>query len=315
MVGDFFFPGDKSYNAEEIPCKEEIKNRLAVAVKMPEVNENFNSLALKICKDLPILPEAGSTKEDLRRWQPKLRTILRNLVQAKEYPVKGVKAGEDKEGNLHITRWKLELGRDWEVPAVEMSNGQAKGTVLLLHDSGRAACDALAKELLAQGKRVLVIDPFYFGESRMPSHDYLFALLMATVGERPLGIQASQVAAIARWAKNQFPDSPVSLQSQGPRSSLFALIAAGLETEAIAEVKLSGSLGSLKEIIEQNRAVTEMPEMFCFGLLRDFDIFQLTLLVAPRPLYFLNPSDRARKELQALHDRYRLLGKEFDPLR
>ena len=89
---------------------------------------------------------------------------------------------------------------------------------------------------------MLVVDPFYFGESKFKSHDYLFALLVSAVGERPLGIQTAQVAAIARWAASRDGSSRVELSTYGPRSSLIALTAAALEDKAITQVTLRGGL-------------------------------------------------------------------------
>jgi len=54
--------------------------------------------------------------------------------------------------------------------------------------------------------------------------------------------------------------------------------------------------------------------MFCFGLLRQFDICQIAALVAPRRVEFSQPSERARKELASLAAWYRLFGAEHAPL-
>ena len=107
-----------------------------------------------------------------------------------------------------------------------------------------------AERLLKAGYRVLAVDPFYFGESKIAGRDFLFALLVAAVGDRPLGLQASQVAAVARWSRAAVPDQPVTVVACGPRSSLFALVAAGLESEAIADLQLHGSLGSLRRSLK-----------------------------------------------------------------
>jgi hypothetical protein len=98
-----------------------------------------------------------------------------------------------------------------------------------------------------------------------------------------LGLQASQVVAVARWAQKR-DGKPVTVRAIGPRTSLVALVAAGLEDKAVGRLELRGSLRSLKELIEQNRGVDQMPEMFCFGLLKEFDVPQLTALVRPRPV-------------------------------
>ena len=105
----------------------------------------------------------------------------------------------------------------------------------------------------------------------------------------------------------------ITLVAVGPRSSVFTLVAAGLEEKAVGRVELDGSLGSLREVIEQNWSVTEKPELFCFGLLEAFDVKQLAALVAPRAVRFTGASDRAKTELGGLGAWYRLLGGEFEP--
>jgi hypothetical protein len=198
---------------------------------------------------------------------------------------------------------------------VELVRGEPKSTVIVVGDEGRRKAAAEIAKQLAAGHRVLAVDPFYFGESKVMQKDFLFALLIAAVGDRPLGIQASQLAAIARWSHTEHKTGPVTVVALGPRSSLFTLVAAGLEKAAIARVELHGSFGSLKEIIEKNQTVDKAPELFCFGLLEAFDIKQLTALAAPHPVVFVEPSDRVKTELTGLKAWYAMLGVEFDPLR
>ncbi len=69
-----------------------------------------------------------------------------------------------------------------------------------------------------------------------------------------------------------------------------------------------GSLGSLKEIIEKNWTVRERPELFCFGLLEEFDIVQILALVAPRPAVLRDASSRVRGELTPLKAWYGTVG-------
>ena len=74
------------------------------------------------------------------------------------------------------------------VPVVELIPKGASGAVILIGDGGRAALGAEAQRLIAEGKRVIAVDPFYFGESKIRTHDYLYALLLSDVGDRPLGL-------------------------------------------------------------------------------------------------------------------------------
>jgi hypothetical protein len=183
----------------------------------------------------------------------------------------------------------------------------------VLADAGRAATSEQVRTLLADHWRVVAVDPFYFGESKIKSHDFLFALLVSSVGERPLGIQAAQLQRIAQWLKPEQKAKQVRLVAVGPRTSLIALAAAASD-ESINRVDLQGSLGSLKEIIEQGGQVDKTPEQFCFGLLETADIVQLAALATPREVRFVQPSERVKQELAGLKAAYKRSGKEFDPL-
>ena len=155
------------------------------------------------------------------------------------------------------------------------------GGILLVADAGRKSLAARTEALLSSGQRVLAIDPFYFGESKIKERDFLYALLVAATGDCPLGIQTSQLAAIARWAHTEFKSAAVTLESIGPRLGLAALIAAALEPTAISALHQTDALPSLHEVIRQNWSVDQKPELFCFGLLESLDIPQLKSLVSP----------------------------------
>jgi hypothetical protein len=187
------------------------------------------------------------------------------------------------ENGLEIIRWRLRMGDDWTVPAVEVSPADPRSTVILVADGGRASVAAQARRLVSEGKRVVALDPFYFGESKIVTRDWLFALLMDGLGKRPLGIQASQVAATARWLHAERKSGTVTIEAVGPRSSLFSLVAAALEPDAISGFKGQNAMSSLKEIISRDLTVDQSPELFCFGLLEEFDISRLAALEGRSP--------------------------------
>jgi hypothetical protein len=264
MIGDHFFPDDPSYDAREISSQAEVKKAEELKVELPADNGTFTTLARALAADLP---RPGGTA-----------ARLRELVKAKDYKVTAGTAF--KEGNA--TGWKLMMGKDFTVPAVEIAPaGAAASTVLLFSENGRASLAAEVQKQTADGHRVIAIDPFSYGESKIASHGFLFAMTAAAVGERPLGILASQIAAAARWAEAEFKQ-PVAVVAVGPRASLVALVAASLEPKAVAGLRLHQPMDSLKELIEKGIGVDKMAEMFCFGLLREFDMKELAALVAPR---------------------------------
>jgi len=285
MLGDTFFPGDVKFDAKEIPADAEVKQAEELNVPLPGDNLDFNRIALRLAADLPRGSSAMPASPAVTgRWRETQRGLLGGVVRAKHYPVAAELADTTTTNGLTVTSWRLRMADAWTVPAVEFSRGGATGTVLLTGDGGRRALAAEVEKLLAEGKRVVAVDPFYFGESRIAQKDFLFALLVAAVGDRPLGLQASQLTAAARWLSGERKLGPVKVISIGPRASVFATVAAALEEKAIGSLEVRQPLGSLRELIGQNVGVNQQPELFCFGLLEQFDVPQLRALVAPRPV-------------------------------
>jgi hypothetical protein len=284
MVGDFFYTHDAGYSAVEIPCDNEVKSAETLAVPLPPKNADFHTLALELSKALPHGLPMPKDAEAARKWRHEQTIRLRDVVRSTYYREKATEAGSEEYKGFRVTRWKLRLDNTWTVPVVELAPKAPKRTVLVLDDVGRRNAGATVKELLAAGDRVLAVDLFYLGECQIPERGYLFALLVAAVGERPLGIQSSQLAAVARWGSVDHKLGPVTLKAIGPRASAIVLVAAAMEEQAIAAVELHDCLASFKQVIEQDRSVDQTPELFCFGLLETFDIKQLFALVAPRPV-------------------------------
>ena len=271
MLRDHFYGGSADFPVVDIPSLEEVRTAEQLHVPVPDGGEDFHTLALKLSGSLP---RAGSPD----------RARLNQIVRAPSYQVVARKLDTATEDGLQITRWRLRMNNDWTVPVVEISPANPQSTVVLVADGGRSSVGAQTRQFIAEGRRVVAVDPFYFGESKIANQAWLFAILVAALGERPLGIEAGQVAAAARWLHLTRGLGPVKVVSVGPRSSLFSLVAAALEPRAIAGLEQHGAMSSLREIITQDITVDKRPEQFCFGLLAEFDIPQLTALVSPRPV-------------------------------
>ncbi|MBI3880430.1 MAG: hypothetical protein HY301_10260 [Verrucomicrobia bacterium] len=277
FVGDIFFPGGK-WDAKEIPCELEVQTNAAVVnVELPAGNLDLNQLARAAMRDLPRDPKFAE------RSPSAARAKLRDLVHFHDYGVAAKRLGLDHIADRVTWFWQLRLGKAWTVPVIEFTRGTPKGTTIVLADAGRTNLTADVERLLAAGQRVLAVDVLMFGESRIVQRDYLYALLIAGVGERPLGVQSSQLAAIARWATKEFKGGPVSLVASGPRTSFIALVTAALEAQARGGLETRDAMASLKELIENNVGVDARPEQFCFGLLESFDVPQLQTLAGAVP--------------------------------
>jgi hypothetical protein len=317
FLGDHFYPETSGFDATEVPCDDELKSADALEVPLPTDNADFSSLATQLSRDLPRNESLPTSPDDAPVWQRTERERLAQIVRAKQLDAEAELAGHAQNGNVTVRYWRLKMAGNWTVPAVELEPAEPTATAVLVTDEGRATSAGQAAELLAKGYRVVAIDPFYFGESRPtgPDSDVCYALLLSVVGDRPLGLQSGQVSAVARWLRGQRPEENVSIVCHGRRAGVVGLVAAALETDAIASVELHGALGSLKQLIEGNETVDAAPELFCFGLLERFDVKQLAALVAPRPVVVREPSDRARQELAGIRGWYSTWGVEHEPLR
>jgi hypothetical protein len=221
----------------------------------------------------------------------------------RDYETWAILAGIEHHGDYGVNYWWFKLGDDWTVPGVELTPEQPRGSYVVVSDEGRDKTAPFVEKLLGKSVRVVVVDPFFIGESHdIGGEDPLFCypLLLSMVGERPLGLQAAQIIAVSRWVKAKYRNEPLTLSAEGSRTSLSCLVSAAVETEAIDGLDLHRSYESLKQVFEENGSYETNPEIFCFGLLEHFDVPQLACLVAPRPIEFHDVSGRLEEELSAV---------------
>ncbi len=204
MLGDFFFPQDAGFVRVEIPSQAEIKTAADLHVPLPEDNLDFHRLAVGLLADVPRDPNLPAEKPAAEIWQRDGRERLIAILKAPRYDVAATDAGNHS--------WKLKLGATWTVPAVEFAPASAapRGISLVLDDRGRANSGPTVSRRLAAGDHVWAVDPVLWGESKIKAQDpdYLYPLFVAAVGERPLGIQAAQLAGIARWLRGAIRTCP-----------------------------------------------------------------------------------------------------------
>ena len=89
------------------------------------------------------------------------------------------------------------------------------------------------------------------------------------------------MAAIAQATRTRPTKRIVTLVAVGPRASMAALVATAIEPAAISGAEVSDALASLKQLLEEDKAVEELPELFAFGLLAEFDVRDLVAMAAP----------------------------------
>jgi hypothetical protein len=295
MIGDHFFPDSKDYPRAEFPAAD-VKTPAELAVDLPKDALTLNGLARGLAETLPRGNARPKGDDDaLRDWQAARRAELARLVRFPDLKQGPSTLDKRDERGPYRGEYRGAKVGAWTVPAVWVEKGEPKRAAVVLCDKGRAAAAAQVDALVRDGYRVAAADVFGLGECRPPSHDWLWGLMLATVGERPLGVMAAQLDAVIRSAAVHSPDRRgVKLVAVGPRAGTVALMAAALNPGGVAELELHDAPGSFKEVIEQNLPVSAAPERFTFGLLERFDTADVAALVAPRPVVLRGASDRVR---------------------
>jgi hypothetical protein len=150
-----------------------------------------------------------------------------------------------------------------------------------------------------RGQRVLVFDPLLFGENIPGTADDFSSLaqMLNTVGKRPLGLAAAQVAAIAQWlqldsidgsgtpsARNLLsihPAPPVRMVTNGPRAETVAIVSAAIVPQLYSSIEARHAIASLGDLFTHPLDYHEAQEVMCLDLYRYFDFNTLSLMAAP----------------------------------
>lgn len=264
FLNTHFFAG-RGMNTE-IDSERELLSHETLNVELPEKNATFYSLAADAAQELPGQLH-GTPKEQ--------RARLKKVLRFEPLVANALTDGDSEQrDDFRLSRLRMQLGSEWTLPAIFAEGGSPAKTVLLIADSGFAS-QAGPVDQLVQHARVLAVDPVLIGQAGPAGDLGQNAMLMATVGERPLGVQVAQLLAVARWAKQRF-DGPLELRSDGPRTGLIAAAAAAVDGgNDIDTVHSDNARDSLKSFLLPSAAYNKTPEAYCFGLLEWFDIPQL----------------------------------------
>ena len=109
----------------------------------------------------------------------------------------------------------------------------------------------------------------------------LYTQLLASVGDRPLGMEAAQLVGVAKWFQSSKKSSQISLETKGIRSQVTALVASALESTLFKQLLTRGGMRSLRYLLDKPVRYREAPDLFCFDFYREFDIDILATLAEP----------------------------------
>lgn len=288
-------------NKEDADTDTEVREYADLVVGVPENNLTILSLARQMAHsihhDSPAQPDAP--------WVEQQRQQLRDVVRFSPVTVTHawpVSATHEKD--LESRGYRFEFSNGLSASGVLLESTKRPpngGTTLLISDSGRASMAVEAGDDIDRGQRVLVFDPVLFGDSvpGTADHPYISNLsqMLNTVGERPLGLEAAQIAAIAHWLQEATTDgsstpgarvtppspvtAPLRVVTDGPRAETAVVVSAAIMPELFSSIAARHAIPSLDSVFTRPLGYREAPELMCLDLYRYFDFNTLSMIAAP----------------------------------
>jgi dienelactone hydrolase len=281
-ISEYFLPTSNRIE-DEIACEADLFEPKDLYVGIPAGNETFVTIAEKFLQavERPSIPP--SDDPSFPAWQAHRRETLLRIVRLQRMAV-SVESQKDLGTDvLYATIRNLKTA-DWTIPTIEVGTSKAeRGTVtLVVGDQGISALSDSIRELVQANQRVLAFDPLFMG-SNIPyaEKSWALAMTMNATGERAMGVQAGQIAAVAAWAREALQVDCVRVVCKGWNATVAVLVAAASGQVPFEHITVSDAPESLSEIIRARIPYSRFPALFCFGLLKHFDMADLTALCRP----------------------------------
>lgn len=278
-------------SARDIPVGSDLKTLEQLKVDLPADNLTVIGLARKMAAAIE-RPPIPSNPARMSAWALAERAKLRQVVRFHPVSVRHAWLEYDTDHNqVQSISYRFEMSNGLGATGVwlkETSTPREAPLTILLDDHGfkgavsekRHGLPEIA-DRMERGERVLVVNPLFTGDASPDQPRELFTEMLAATGERPLGMEAAQVLAVARWADQKWAPPQIRLESTGIRSQMIALVAAGLNPHRFAAVVVYHGMTSLSTLLEKPVPYKDAPDLFCLDLYKDFDVGSLERLARP----------------------------------
>jgi len=270
---------------KEIPSDSEIRTRQELAGSLPKDNLTTAGLARKLAAQIqrPAVPADASERE---KWVKSQRELLRSVVRYSPISLEGAwKLISTKKPGLQALSYRFDFSNALCATGIWVAGRTTAAdapVTIVINDKGYKFSAVAVAERVNRGEQVLALDPLFFGATNPndPEPSY-WEMLVASSGDRPLGLEAAQLIAVAKSFRAQIGAHPIRVESDGIRSQVVALVAAALEPELFSEVRANGAMSSLSYLLDTPVPYRNAPDLFCLDFYKDFDLDRVAILASP----------------------------------
>ncbi len=259
----------------EILAATDVRGFDELAVGLPANNLTILQLAQKLAQAiqrpaLPVVRQRALLRDTLRLHDVKVANAW-PLWNSKRHEVESLSYVFEFDNGLTATGlWVKAIAAPESAPAT-----------IILHDKGRKAASEEISDRVNRGEQVLALDLVFTGDSApVDPGPWAFTQFLAAVGDRPLGIEAAQLAAVTRWFMNASNRPNARLEGTGIRSQVIALVTGAATPGLFSETVTRGGISSLRALLDKPVSYDAAPDLFCLDLYKNFDLDTLKALAA-----------------------------------
>jgi len=268
--------------SSEIPSDDEIRPAEQLTAGLPQQNLTILGLARKLAGQIARTPIPTGSERAL--WIKFQREHLKDLIRYRPVSVGTAwRTNNTKHLGLETLSYRFDFSNGLSATGIWLKAISAPSdspVTIVLVDEGYKGAGEIVAEHVNRGEQVLALDLLFNGATA-PENPAAWEMLVAATGDRPLGLEAAQLLAVAAWLRTDAGRSGISVVTEGIRNQVIAVTSAALEPTAFVRVESRQSMGSLDYLLKSSVPFRSAPELFCLDLYKYFDLDRLSIMAVP----------------------------------
>jgi dienelactone hydrolase len=276
---------------EEIPSSTEVRTPEELAVGIPADNLTITGLAKKLAGGIA-RPAVPSEAEARSSWIAAQRERLKEVTRYVPVSVENAwRMSNTRRMAIQTLSYRFDYTNGLSATGIWLKAndaGEDAPAIIVLNDQGYAASGEAVSRHVNHGEQVLALDLLFNGFTRPQAPDPTdWEMLVASAGDRPLGIEVAQLLGAAHWLQAGNAHRKIQIETDGIRSALIAAVAAALDPGTFSIVTSRHAMKSLSYLLDTPMAFHSAPDLFCLDLYKYFDIDMITAIAAPTAIHNL----------------------------
>jgi hypothetical protein len=253
-----------------------------LAGSLPKDNLTTAGLARKLATQINrgAIPSASSERA---AWAKSQREQLKHVIRYSPVSFSGAwKLISTKRPGLQAFSYRFDLSNSLSATGIWIAGRATPADALVtivLNDKGFKASAQNVADRVNRGEQMLALEPLFFGSTTPDDPDPAYwEMLVASSGDRPLGLEVAQLVAIAKSYRSG--EHKIRLETEGIRSQVVALTAAAIEPDLFSEIYSNDAMTSLSYLLDAPVPYRTAPDLFCLDFYKYFDIDRLADLAS-----------------------------------